>query len=219
MVNELTNLESIQLKSNEFVDMINVFRVEEGNRKELKHYSFMKSFKKEIETLESLKQRGAKNIFGTLLEKKESTYIDCQGNSRPCFILNREQIIYMGMKESTYVRNCVLAYVVKLENRIKELTKQLYEQALKQIPDTRSCTESARVLGYKNGTHLKDECIEYGLVHQDGKGNILYADSRFFTKTKKQIRIKSATIFELQDELKRMKYNKGLFKKINGGIK
>ena len=74
-----------KIKSTELVEIINVFREEEGkNPKE--HSDFMKKIKKEIETLKSLGLN--KYII-------ESSYIDKKGEKRPCYELTKEGVKYI----------------------------------------------------------------------------------------------------------------------------
>lgn len=48
------NKEVVTMSSLEVVDLINEFRKEEGNRAILKHNDFMKSVRKEVESLENV---------------------------------------------------------------------------------------------------------------------------------------------------------------------
>ena len=60
--NNNTGVDKIEMLSTEVVDLINKFRIEEGNRKVLLHRDFMKSIRKEIESLENAGIRVEGNI-------------------------------------------------------------------------------------------------------------------------------------------------------------
>ena len=53
MSNTLVPQNNIEMLSPQVVDMINGFRAEEGNRKVLRHKDFMRSTRKEIESLKN----------------------------------------------------------------------------------------------------------------------------------------------------------------------
>lgn len=108
----------IKMTSKDLCEIINEWRAEEGNRKELKHKSLMTSINKELETLKSLNLKGGQNILPAKII--ETTYKDLQGKDRPCYLLDRDMIILMASKESTYVRIKLIEYIKTLETFIEE---------------------------------------------------------------------------------------------------
>ena len=81
--NNNTGVDKIEMLSTEVVDMINGFRAEEGNRKVLRHKSFMASIRKEIEALENAGvEVNGQNIL--LVE-----YTDKKGEKRPCYKMSK----------------------------------------------------------------------------------------------------------------------------------
>lgn len=113
------------------VTIINEFRkVEsEANKEkrfiELKHRDFMKKIRKEDETLKTLGLNNERNF--SLVE-----YIDKKGEKRPCYELNRDGMIIMLNSESAIVRYYTMEYVKKLEEKLKQVTKEVkhYEKKL-----------------------------------------------------------------------------------------
>ena len=122
-----TLVPQIEMLSTEVVDMINGFRTEEGNRKVLRHKSFMTSIRKEIEALENAGfEVGGQNIL-------PAEYIDSQGKKRPCYRMNRFWILQMCNKESALVRFKTQQYIEALENRLKQ--QQISADQIKQMID------------------------------------------------------------------------------------
>ena len=113
-LNNIKGAEEIEMLSPEVVDMINRFRAEEGNRKVLRHKSFMASTRKEIEALKNAGvEVDGQNIL--LVE-----YTDKKGEKRPCYRMNRFWIMQMCNKESALVRFKTQQYIEALENRLKQ---------------------------------------------------------------------------------------------------
>ena len=94
----------------ELVDLINQYRQQEGDRKELQHYDFLKIVRDEFE--EEINQGNISVV----------DYMDKKGESRPMYILNLSQSRQVLVRESRFVRKAVIAYIDKLE---KTLTQQL----------------------------------------------------------------------------------------------
>ena len=99
----------------------------------------------------------------------------------------------------------------------KEQLFKMYEEAQSKVTKTYNLQAAAEIIGYPTGAAFKRDCIKYGLIHLNEQGEIVYAESKYFTHTKKQFKTKSLTVLELKDELNRMKRNTGLLKKIYGG--
>ena len=116
-MNELMNSE-IKMTSKEVVNLINEFRAEEGNRKELQHKDFMKSIRKELESLA--------NAGVEVNERNISPveYIDNKGEKRPCYQMDRSWILQMCNKESALVRYKTQQYIEALEKANSQLDKK-----------------------------------------------------------------------------------------------
>ena len=125
--NNDTGVDKIEMLSTEVVDLINRFRAEEGNRKVLRHKSFMASIRKEIEALKNAGvEVNGQNIL--LVE-----YTDKKGEKRPCYRMNRFWIMQMCNKESALVRFKTQQYIEALENRLKQ--QQISADQIKQMID------------------------------------------------------------------------------------
>ena len=110
--------------STNLVTIINEFRKVESeaneNKKfiELKHKSLMEKIRKEDETLKTLGLNGGQNFL--LVE-----YIDKKGEKRPCYELNRDGMIIILNSESAIVRYYTIEYIKKLEEKLKQVTKEV----------------------------------------------------------------------------------------------
>ena len=133
---KLTNEENFitergAILSTNLVTIINEFRKieseanEEKRFIELKHRDFMKKIRKEDETLKTLGLNNERNF--SLVE-----YIDKKGEKRPCYELNRDGMIIMLNSESAIVRYYTMEYIKKLEEKLKQVTKEVkhYEKKL-----------------------------------------------------------------------------------------
>ena len=117
--------------STNLVTIINEFRKVESEANEekrfieLKHKDFMKKIRKEDETLKTLGLDGGRNFSPT-------SYKDIQGKTQPCYELNRDGMIIMLNSESVIVRYYTMEYIKKLEEKLKEISKQTkhYEKKL-----------------------------------------------------------------------------------------
>ena len=117
--------------STNLVTIINEFRKVESETNEekrfieLKHRDFMKKIRKEDETLKTLGLNNERNF--SLVE-----YIDKKGETRPCYELNRDGMIIMLNSESAIVRYYTMEYIKKLEEKLKQVTKEVkhYEKKL-----------------------------------------------------------------------------------------
>ena len=118
--------------STNLVTIINEFRKVENeaneNKKfiELKHKDFMKKIRKEDETLKTLGLNGERNF--SLVE-----YIDKKGEKRPCYELNRDGMIIMLNSESTIVRYYTVEYIKKLEEKLKQVIKEVKHYEKKKL--------------------------------------------------------------------------------------
>ncbi|MDU6483285.1 MAG: ORF6C domain-containing protein [Paeniclostridium sordellii] len=123
---KMTNEEIVTMTSLEIVELINNFREEEGNTTKKEHRDFMKSIRKEIETLE---KAGITNGGNFSLV----SYIDAKGEERPCFKMNKAGIMQMLNKESALVRYKTQQYIEALENKLKEPAKILSPMELLKL--------------------------------------------------------------------------------------
>ena len=110
--------------STNLVTIINEFRKVESETNEekrfieLKHRDFMKKIRKEDETLKTLGLNNERNF--SLVE-----YIDKKGEKRPCYELNRDGMIIILNSESAIVRYYTMEYIKKLEEKLKQVTKEV----------------------------------------------------------------------------------------------
>ena len=110
--------------STNLVTIINEFRKVESeaneNKKfiELKHKSLMEKIRKEDETLKTLGLNGGQNFLLT-------SYKDIQGKTQPCYELNRDGMIIILNSESAIVRYYTMEYIKKLEEKLKQVTKEV----------------------------------------------------------------------------------------------
>lgn len=106
------------ITSVELTQLINQFRVEEGNTTELQHKTLLESIRTEIKTLENA-GIGQQNFLPTF-------YSDAQSKKRPCFEMNKAGALQMLNKESAVVRYKTVQYIEKLEKENKALKKDSY---------------------------------------------------------------------------------------------
>lgn len=123
---KMTNEEIVTMTSLEVVELINNFREEEGNTTKKEHRDFMKSIRKEIETLE---KAGITNGGNFSLV----SYMDAKGEERPCFKMNKSGIMQMLNKESALVRYKTQQYIEALENKLEEPAKILSPMELLKL--------------------------------------------------------------------------------------
>ena len=118
--------------STNLVTIINEFRKVESeaneNKKfiELKHKSLMEKIRKEETTLKTLGLNNEQNFL--LVE-----YIDKKGEKRPCYELNRDGMIIILNSESAIVRYYTIEYIKKLEEKLKQVTKEVKHYEKKKI--------------------------------------------------------------------------------------
>lgn len=138
------------ITSLELLEQINIFRKQEyedkrirgtlteaeqrkGTYTELLHKSLLEVIRDEFEY-----EIGEQKIL-------PSSYKNSQNKEQPMFVLNIDYAKQILMRESKYVRRAVVIYLNKLEDRIKELEKQLTtkEQYLLNIMTSKSDIEIA----------------------------------------------------------------------------
>ena len=199
VLNNVKGAEEIEMLSPQVVDMINGFRAEEGNKKVLRHNDFLKSIRKEIESLANI---GIEIDEGNI---SLISYIDKQNRQKPCYKMNRFWIMQMLNKESAFVRFKTQQYIEALENRLKQQqisTDQIAQMineavkaavapyidriekltAPKEAPKTRTgnfrtlptVTKIAKPFGM-TGTDANKILEKHGIIRRsdNGKGSIL----------------------------------------------
>lgn len=105
---------TVSMTSLEVVDLINRFRVEEGNTTMKAHNTLMRDIRKEIETLENV---GISTKYNFVL----SSYSDGTRNYN-MYVLKKPAIMQMLNKESTVVRYKTQQYIEVLENKLTTKT-------------------------------------------------------------------------------------------------
>lgn len=135
--NEITSLE--------LVEQVNLFRKQEGNRAELKHKTM----------LDIIRDEFAEEIAGQKILLSE--YKDSTGRKLPMFILSLSQAKQVLVRESKFVRKAVIAYIDRLEQRLKDMSQpslpKTYLEALKALVETEEAKQKAlEDLSEKNQT-------------------------------------------------------------------
>lgn len=110
----------------ELLKQINIFREQEGNRSELKHYDLLKIIRDEFEE--------------EINEEKISVvdYKDKKGELRPMYILTYNQAKQILVRESKFVRKAMIHYIEELEKqlqsqfRVPKTFKEALQLALEQ---------------------------------------------------------------------------------------
>ena len=139
----------------ELVELINEFRKQEGNRKELKHYDFLKVIRDEFE--EEINERNISVV----------EYKDAKGEKRPMYTLNLKQSRQVLVRESKFVRKAVIEYIDRLEQELQNnLLPKDYLSALKQLVE--SVEENQKLLQV---TKEQEEELE------KQKPKVLFADA------------------------------------------
>ncbi len=108
-----------RITSVELCELINVFRLEEGNAIEKKHDDLLKSIRKEIEELST-----AGISLGNF---SESIYTNSRGKAYPCFLCNNKGVLEILNKESAVVRYKTVEYIEKLQNQLKKKDSYMIE--------------------------------------------------------------------------------------------
>lgn len=104
-MNELQNKDTFT--SLELTQLINQYRKEEGDRKELQHKSLLEIIREEFS-----EEIGEQKIL-------PSSYKNSQNKEQPMFILNLQQSRQVLVRESKFVRKAVIKYIDELESRLK----------------------------------------------------------------------------------------------------
>lgn len=113
----MLELKECKMNHIELCVKINELREMEGNRKELREDNFLTKIRKEVNILQELK------LKDSLLNFKESTYINTRGKEYPTYEMNRDAILQMCASESVYVRAKMIEYINTLEEQVSELDR------------------------------------------------------------------------------------------------
>lgn len=113
----MLKLKECKMNHVELCAKINELRKMEGNRKELREDNFLTKIRKEVNILQELK------LKDSLLNFKESTYINTRGKEYPTYEMNKDGILQMCASESVYVRAKMIEYINTLEEQVSELDR------------------------------------------------------------------------------------------------
>lgn len=114
MMNNIIPSNTVSMTSLEVVDLINRFRVEEGNTTVKRHADFLASIDTEVKTLENVGISTKRNFSLSSYTKNNRSY--------KMYILNRDGILQMLNKESAIVRYKTVQYINALEDRLTAKT-------------------------------------------------------------------------------------------------
>ena len=112
----------IEMLSTEVVELINKFREQESNRKELTHYNFLQSIDKEIQSLQNVGISTELNFQLCYFQSEEG------GRKYRAYKMSKKGIMQMLNKESAYVRFKTQEYIEALENKITQQQQLLIIQ-------------------------------------------------------------------------------------------
>lgn len=118
-MNNLEVLNEVRISSKDLCDLINHFRLEEGNTTKKEHNDLMKSIRKEIQDLKNAGIKGQGNF-------SQSSYVNSQNKEQPCFSINRDGALQILNKESALVRYKTIQYINKLEKELNNKNKPSY---------------------------------------------------------------------------------------------
>ena len=123
----------------------------------------MEKIRKEDETLKTLGLNGGQNFLPT-------SYKDIQGKTQPCYELNRDGMIIILNSESAIVRYYTMEYIKKLEEKLKQVTKEVKHYEKKKI--------------FNDGSPLLMEGKESDTIYNNFKNNTVRKElERVINKT------------------------------------
>lgn len=134
----------------ELVELINQFRKQEGNRKELKHSDFLKVVRDEFE----------KEIHEGKISFKHQSIAIHNGATRQSlyYELTLKQSRQVLVRESKFVRKAVIEYIDKLENKLQEvLMPQTYIQALERLLASEKEKERLRIANIQLENKIEED--------------------------------------------------------------
>ncbi len=110
------------ITSLELVEQINLFRQQQDGKSELQHKTIL-----DIIRAEFSEEIGRQEIL-------QSSYLNSQNKRQPMYVLTFSQAKQVLVRESKIVRKAVIAYIEKLENKLKQnALPQDYLSALKAL--------------------------------------------------------------------------------------
>lgn len=122
------------ITSLELVDQINIFRGEEGKKKDLRHDTLLNIIRDEFEEEINVQK---------ILEVK---YIDKKGEGRPMYTLTLSQAKQILMRESKFVRRAMIHYIEELEKQLENTNKDLLTELTKYTTSLEK-----RIIALENG--------------------------------------------------------------------
>jgi prophage antirepressor len=130
----------------ELVDLINQFRKQEGNEKELLHKNLLQVIRDEFD----------REI--NELKIQPVNYKDKKGEKRTMYSLNLKQSRRVLLRESKFVRCAVIEYIDKLENKLQEvLMPQTYIQALERLLESEKEKERLRIANIRLENKIEED--------------------------------------------------------------
>lgn len=101
----------VTMTSRELCDLINKFRLEEGNDTAKQHNTLMRDIREELEALANAGLEGQYNFV-------QSTYVNSQGKTQPCYQITKAGALQILSKESAVVRFKIQQYINQLEQQL-----------------------------------------------------------------------------------------------------
>lgn len=156
-----------RITSLELLEQINLFRKQEGKKKDLRHDTLRDIIKDEFEE---------EILFQKILEKSISS-----NGGRPIksFELTLNQAKQVLMRESKFVRRAVIHYIERLENALKS-NKSQKEQLLLELEKTLERLGSIfninlQSIGYENLSNFKQSIDKYLECEKDKEKELIKA--------------------------------------------
>ena len=156
-----------RITSLELLEQINLFRKQEGKKKDLRHDTLRDIKKDEIEE---------ERLFQKILEKSISS-----NGGRPIksFELTLNQAKQVLMRESKFVRRAVIHYIERLENALKS-NKSQKEQLLLELEKPLERLGSIfninlQSIGYENLSNFKQSIDKYLECEKDKEKELIKA--------------------------------------------
>ena len=152
------------MTSLELVDLINKFRKEESEMggkdyKEKLHNTIMRDIRSELETMKTLGVKEGEYNF------VQSSYINSQNKTQPCYELTRDGALQILNKESTYVRVATIKYINSLEEKVQSQTPQLTHEETLALSIMRANDMGEQALAIKEyGSYKHKEGMLHGVV-------------------------------------------------------
>lgn len=138
------------ITSLELVEQINIFRGEEGKKKDLRHDTLLNiirdEFEEEINAQKILEVESKKHLQKIL----EMSYKDKYGREQPMYTLTLSQAKQILMRESKFVRRAMIHYIEELEKQLENTNKDLLTELTKYTTSLEK-----RIIALENGENKK----------------------------------------------------------------